>query len=124
MWASSDHRLKWVFCGCHIDVETRAYVRTASYAPGSTYSILLCEFSLCEESIVRPYICFIFCEDIIVCSVCEESTIYYLCDESIVFLLCEGSTVFLLYGEIIIVSLCLAFISQNYETLSVRFLLL
>ena len=34
IWASSGHRLKWVFCGCLIDVEARAYVRTASYAPG------------------------------------------------------------------------------------------
>ena len=33
IWASSGHRLKWIFCGCIIDVEARAYVRTASYAP-------------------------------------------------------------------------------------------
>ena len=34
-WASSGHRLKWAFCGCHIDAEPRPYVRTASYAPAS-----------------------------------------------------------------------------------------
>ena len=33
IWASSDHRLKWAFYGWLIDVEARAYVRTASYAP-------------------------------------------------------------------------------------------
>ena len=33
IWASSGHRLKGVVCGCHIDVEARAYVRTACYAP-------------------------------------------------------------------------------------------
>ena len=33
IWASSGHRLNWAFCGCLIDVEARAYVRTASYAP-------------------------------------------------------------------------------------------
>ena len=33
IWASSGHRLKWAFCGCLNDVEARAYVRTASYAP-------------------------------------------------------------------------------------------
>ena len=35
MWASSGHRLKWAFCGCRTDVEVRAYVRTASYAPAN-----------------------------------------------------------------------------------------
>ena len=34
IWASSGHRLKWAFCGYLNDVEARAYVRTASYAPG------------------------------------------------------------------------------------------
>ena len=34
IWASSGHCLKWAFCGCVIDVESRAYGRTASYAPG------------------------------------------------------------------------------------------
>ena len=31
--ASSGQRLKWAFRGCLNDVEARAYVRTASYAP-------------------------------------------------------------------------------------------
>ena len=35
IWASSSHRLKWTFCGCLNDVEARAYMRTASYAPAS-----------------------------------------------------------------------------------------
>ena len=35
IWASSDHRLKWAFCGYLVDVEARAYVRTASYAPAA-----------------------------------------------------------------------------------------
>ena len=33
IWASSGHRLKWAFSGSLNDVEARAYVRTASYAP-------------------------------------------------------------------------------------------
>ena len=35
IWASSGPRLKWAFCGCRTDVEARAYVRTAIYAPAS-----------------------------------------------------------------------------------------
>ena len=37
IWASSGYRLKWEFCGCLNDVEARAYVRTASYAPVHKY---------------------------------------------------------------------------------------
>ena len=32
IWVSSGHRLKCAFCGCLIDVEACAYVRSASYA--------------------------------------------------------------------------------------------
>ena len=39
IWASSGHRLKWPFCGFLIDVEARAYVRTASYAPGCALTV-------------------------------------------------------------------------------------
>ena len=37
IWASSGYRLKWTFCGCLNDVEARAYVRTASYAPDACH---------------------------------------------------------------------------------------
>ena len=37
IWASSGHRLKWALCRCLIDVEARAYMRTASYAPAILY---------------------------------------------------------------------------------------
>ena len=33
IWASSGYCLKWAFFGCRTDVEARAYVRAASYAP-------------------------------------------------------------------------------------------
>ena len=33
IWASSGHRLKLAFCGCHTDLEARADVPTASQAP-------------------------------------------------------------------------------------------
>ena len=41
IWDSSGHRLKLAFCGCLNDVEARAYVRTASYAPDSRTAQLL-----------------------------------------------------------------------------------
>ena len=59
IWASSGHRLKWAFRGCLIDVEARAYVRTASYAPASIINLyfnliglgkLKSYFAKCSES--------------------------------------------------------------------------
>ena len=41
IWVSSGHYLKWAFLGCLIDVEARAYVRTASYAPAMKYTNML-----------------------------------------------------------------------------------
>ena len=51
IWASSGQRLKWAFCGCLIDVEASAYVRTASYAP-DIYSTNVWEWTESTESTV------------------------------------------------------------------------
>ena len=41
IYASSGYRLNLAFCGCLYDVEARAYVLTASYAPELTSELYL-----------------------------------------------------------------------------------